>query len=359
MEGTKVRTRAVIVAGVLLAVAALVAAAGNVLFTTAAPGGLTLTSTRVKTPPVLDGSGGDVAWTGAPALQIPVTTFGTPPFKVTLKSVYDATNVYVLVQYPDSNMDVDRSAWVFNAEKKAWERLPDEIGDEDEFGFFWNVSIPNYASTGCTVTCHGDKMIAPKGTMADDWRWNGARSNPMGWARDFHLTDDEKADPSGGFTKDEGYKANSGYQDNVQKLGNAEVPLYWKPYSGAGGVAVGDPRFLLQSEIEAGLARKIVKMDPDGTLIDSANGKVPPFARIPGRILSAPAGPSWNDIKARGIWLSGVWTVEISRKLKTGHTDDVQFDLGRQYYFDMYIKTRQPSESAHAQVPVTRFVFRR
>lgn len=195
--------------------------------------------------------------------------------------------------------------------------------------------------------------------MADDWRWNSVRSNPMGWARDFHLTDDEKADPAGGFTKDEGYKANSGYKDNLQKLGNLDVPLYWKPYSGTGGVAVGDPGVLLQREIDAGLARKIVKVDADGVLTDSAGNKVPLFARIPARILSAPAGPSWNNIKARGAWLNGVWTVEFARALKTGFADDVQFQVGKTYYFDMYIKTRQPGESAHAQVPLTRFLFKR
>lgn len=345
---------------VLIALAALVAA-GWYAITSGPPAAgaaeATLTSVRVKVPPTIDGNGGDPAWAAARALMIQARTFGIPPFRVTLKSAYDATNVYFLVQYPDANMDVDRSTWVFNAEKKAWERLGDDFGDEDEFGFFWNMTIPNYAQAGCTVTCHGDKMIAPKGQRTDDWRWNAARSNPMGWGRDFHLTDDEKADPAGGFTKDDGYSTNRGYDDNVQKLGNVEVPLYWKPYSGAGGVVAGDPRFLLKSEIDKGLAKKIAKVEADGTLVDATGAKVPSFARIPGRILSAPGGPSWNDIKARGVWLNGMWTVELARKLRTGHKDDVQFEVGGTYFFDMYIKTRQKGEAAHGQVPVTRFLF--
>ena len=318
----------------------------------------TLTSVLVKTAPVLDGNASDAVWTNATESKIGVRTFGSSTFKITLKSVYDGTNVYFLVQYPDSNKEANRGEWAYDASKKAWAVIPDDFGDEDEFGFFWNYNVPGYSKTGCLTLCHGDKMYTPKGTWADEWTWNASRTNPMGWGRDFRITDNPNADEAGGFAKDEGYKTNTGYKDNVQKLGTVEVPLYWKPYSGAGGISVGDPHYLLQSEIDAGLTKKIVKIDSDGTLVDRAGNKVPFFARIPGRILSAPAGPSWNDVKAEGIWQNnGMWTVEIARKLNTGHADDVQFEVGKEYYFDMYIKTRQPGEAAHAQVPVTKFVF--
>jgi hypothetical protein len=316
-----------------------------------------LRSAFVTTAPIIDGNGTEAAWAAASALEIPVRTFGTPGFNITLKSVYDANNVYFLVQYPDSNCEQHRGAWAFNAANGAWERLSDDYGDEDEFGFFWNINIPNYSRAGCYLTCHGDKMIAPTGTTADDWRWNATRSNPMGWARDFHLTDDANADPAGGFTKDEGYATNRGYKDNVQTLGDVQAPLYWKPFSGSGGIVVGAPEYLLQSEIGPTLGQKITKVEADGTLVDEAGNRVPLFTHIPGWILSAPSGPSWNNIKARGTWRDGVWTVELSRQLNTGQNDDVQFQVGQEYYFDMYIKTRQPGEFAHAQVPVTKFVF--
>ncbi len=313
-------------------------------------------SIAVTTTPTLDGNANDAVWQNAPATILDVATVGNPPYKILMKSVYDDKNVYFLVQYPDMNMDVDRHEWAYNAEKKAWEILSDDYGDEDEFGFFWNNNIPNYDKTGCLTSCHGDKMVAPKGAWTDDWRFNTTRANPMGWARDFHFTDDETADPSGGFTKDEGYSTNRGYADNTQKIGDADVPLYWKPYSGAGGVAVGDPRYILQSEIDAGFVKKIVKVETDGTLVDEAGNKVPSFTHIPGWILSAPSGPSWNDIQAKGNWLNGVWTVELARKLNTGNKDDVQFETGKDYFFDMYIKSRQPNEGGpHATVLVAKF----
>jgi len=200
-------------------------------------------------------------------------------------------------------------------------------------------------------------MYTAKGTWVDIWQFNGARSLPMGWGRDMRLTDNPDADPSGGFVKDEGFDTNSGHADNVQSLNGVDVPLYWKPFSGAGGVSVGDAVFLLQSEIDSGYAKKIVSVGADGTLTDETGASVPAFARIPGRILSAPAGPSWSDIQAVGNWQNGIWTVEFARKLNTGHADDIQFDTAKEYYFDIYIKTRQAGEQDRQTVSVSKFVF--
>ena len=323
----------------------------------------TLTSIKVALAPHLDGSGDDLAWQVAPARVLDATANGIKPFQVTVKSAYDAEKVYFLMQYPDYNKDVIRAPWAYNAEKQAWERQDDSFGDEDESGFYWNVNVPNYQVKGCADLCHDQdpnnkKMYTPKGTWVDIWQFNGARSLPMGWGRDMRLTDNPDADPSGGFVKDEGYSdANSGHVDNVQTLNGVDVPLYWKPFSGVGGVSVGDAVFLLQSEIDAGYAKKIVSVGPNGTLTDETGATVPLFARIPGRILSAPAGPSWSDIQAVGNWQNGVWTIEFARKLNTGHADDVQFDLAKEYYFDIYIKTRQTGEVDRQTVSVSKFVF--
>jgi hypothetical protein len=86
---------------------------------------------------------------------------------------------------------------------------------------------------------------------------------------------------------------------------------------------------------------------------------LPPFVLMQPHAPLSQLHSSWNNIKARGAWLNGVWTVEFSRALKTGYADDVQFELAKRHYFDMYIKTRQPGEAAHAQVPLTRFAFKR
>ena len=331
---------------------------------THAPQSNALTSAKTDMPPRLDGSGDDLVWQVAPARVLDVTTNGIKPFQMTLKSAYDSENMYFLVQWPDMNREDIRSPWAYNADKKAWERLDDSVGDEDEFGFYWNYNVPNYEVNGCKDLCHDQdpnnkKMYTPAGTWVDVWQWTAARSNPNGWMRDMRQTDnpDASASPAGGFVEDEGSKVASGYADNVQTINGVDVPIYWKPYSGASGVIVGNPHFLLQSEIDAGLAKKIVSVGADGALTDEAGNTVPWYARIPGRILSPPVGPSWNDIKASGAWLNGVWSVEVARKLNTGHADDVQFDTSKEYYFDIYLKTRQAGEVDRQTLYVSKFVF--
>ena len=39
------------------------------------------------------------------------------------------------------------------------------------------------------------------------------------------------------------------------------------------------------------------------------------------------------DVRAKGVWRDGTWTVEFSRKLMTGQIDDIQFDRRKAYQF--------------------------
>lgn len=319
-----------------------------------------LVSAPVAGAPIVDGAVFDPAWAMAPETALKIQASGIPMYEMKIRSVYTADMVYFLFQYPDSNYDVVRQAWAYDAKAKTWGYLSDDFGDEDEFGLWWNMTMPDYAAKGCFQSCHGDKMVAPTGTNADDWRWNSIRSNVMGWTRDFIMTDNPDADPSGGFTKDEGFEVNRGYVNNEQKVDGVLIPAYWKPFSGTGGVATGDPRYLLQAEIDAGVAKKIASFDKaTGALTDETGAVVPSWVLIPGYLLSLPSGPSWNDITAKGTWRNGVWTVEMARKLVTSHKDDMQFsDLTATYYFDGYIKTRQPGAvGPHDNIPTTPFVF--
>ena len=48
--------------------------------------------------------------------------------------------------------------------------------------------------------------------------------------------------------------------------------------------------------------------------------------RLPRFFQRAPAG-SAADVRARGKWSGGKWTIEFARKLKTGNNDDLDIDL--------------------------------
>lgn len=53
---------------------------------------------------------------------------------------------------------------------------------------------------------------------------------------------------------------------------------------------------------------------------------------ISGYKLRAPKG-SRADVRAKGVWKDGMWTVEFARKLDTGQIDDVYFEKGLSYQF--------------------------
>ena len=59
-----------------------------------------------------------------------------------------------------------------------------------------------------------------------------------------------------------------------------------------------------------------------------------------------------GDIGAKASWSNGVWTLEFSRKLKTGGQYDVQFDdLSKQYAFGVAVFDNAQVRHAFATAP--------
>ncbi|MCH2206108.1 MAG: ethylbenzene dehydrogenase-related protein [Lentisphaerales bacterium] len=50
------------------------------------------------------------------------------------------------------------------------------------------------------------------------------------------------------------------------------------------------------------------------------------------------------DVKAKAFWKNKIWTIEIERKLSTTNFDDVEFEWGKTYFFDI---CNQLLENAH------------
>ena len=60
--------------------------------------------------------------------------------------------------------------------------------------------------------------------------------------------------------------------------------------------------------------------------LDYQGGNVPQYQK------HTPLG-SRADIRAKGVWRNGHWTIEFERSLNTGHPDDIQFDFTKKYFF--------------------------
>jgi hypothetical protein len=312
-----------------------------------------LTAVKVDKAPVLDGKI-DEAWKKAKEIKTSLIGGANLPkggTEVSLKAVYTATDVYFLAQWRDPTQSTQREPWKKQADG-TWVELidpADKGGDnnkyyEDKFAMLWNINIAGFEAAGCMVACHageagkpyGNKYTANAGELGDIWHWKGVRMGPVGQIDDQYLDNtryDKDKTPNAGRKSDPKTGA-GGYVENVSddKKG---------PKFAAKGNKAAPPYWILDQEKEA---------------IDTSKYKA--GQEVPGIIISPFAGDR-GDISARANWSNGVWTLEISRKLKTGSQYDVQFDdLSKEYAFGVAVFDNAQVRHAFATQP-NKLVFQK
>jgi hypothetical protein len=125
---------------------------------------------------------------------------------------------------------------------------------------------------------------------ADVWYWKANRTNPAGYADDKHqeLSDS----PSKKSTE---LESATGKTRHLTRRSDKGKPAYkeFKP-----------------TEFTEALIDRYQESTPEG---------------------------SRADVKAKGKWQGGFWTIEFERKFDTGNSDDVQFDVSKEYLFGVSI----------------------
>jgi len=236
--------------------------------------GQTLTSVSSAKAPIIDGIANDKAWSKTPGISVYDKVAET---NVTLKSVHQGDTVFFLVQYSDPEANELHKPWVWNKDLEAYMLGPQR---EDGFVFKWNledhpVDLSNFADNDY---------------QADVWYWKANRTNPVGYADDKHHVLSIKAAP-----KAKAITTKGGSQKFLQRLGD-----------------------------EGGSSTK-------KRILTEYKGDIQPQYEI-----RQPTG-SRSDVKAKGTWVDGVWTIEFSRKLQTGHADDLQFNKTGSYLFGISV----------------------
>lgn len=304
-----------------------------------------LAAKKVTKVPVLDGKV-DALWNQAKAVKITVAGGANLPngsTEVTLKAVYTDTDIFFLAQWRDKTQSYQRSPWKKQGDG-SWVKLrdPDDKGGdsnkyyEDKFAMLWNINIAGFESAGCMVACHageagkafGNKYTANPGELGDIWHWKSVRTGPVGQIDDQYLDstryDKEKA-PEAGRKSDP--RTAGGYVDNISD--DKKTPKF-----GAKGNKPAPPYWILDQEKEP-----------------FDDSKYKPGDEVPGIIVSAFMGDR-GDISAKASWSNGIWTLEFSRKLKTGSQYDVQFDdLTKQYAFGVAVFDNAQVRHAFATMP--------
>jgi hypothetical protein len=240
---------------------------------------------KVVRGPVVDGDSSDRVWQRAKPVLI---NDQTADETILLSALYTDERIYFLVQYPDKAENPLHEPWTWDADNN---RYVEGAHREDTFVFKWNmmahdVNLSNFSDDDY---------------RADIWYWKANRSNLSGYA-----------------------------DDKIQIL----------------------------SSRSAGLKGKTAHESDEGKRLHSFSGRVhwltrladkgkAPYRKVPrpaqfstqviNRFLPAQPTGSRGDVKAMGRWQSGFWFIEFSRKLRTGHKDDIQFSLDKSPLFGVSI----------------------
>ncbi|MGA1791829.1 MAG: ethylbenzene dehydrogenase-related protein [bacterium] len=225
---------------------------------------------KVANAPVIDGRGTDSVWAKAKEYTI---HDNVAKVDITLKAVYTDKEIFFLVSYPDPDKSDTHKTWEWNKTMEMYKQGPDR---EDMFVFKWNME-PKHVDLSLT---------ADNDYMADVWFWKACRTDPAGYA-----------------------------DDKFQQFSSNELPKSTKLTSRSGKT---------MHLVRKGDSGKSAYKD---TLYAEYKGD-----RMPTYDTRTPEG-SRADIRAKGVWSGGRWTIEFSRALNTGNEDDIQFDMSKKYLF--------------------------
>lgn len=301
-----------------------------------------LVSVKVAAPITIDGAI-DPAWEAAAPLKM---TLDKTPYKpegfpgivsteITMRSAYDAENIYFVVQYKDPTKSLARQPWVKQADgswkiqKKEDATLHDNTYFEDKFAIIWNINTKGFDKLGCAVLCHtaangkvngvadtsaGRKYTNKPGETVDLWSWEGVHSGADGHFEDQFINDNTPADAADWGRRPDA-NTGGGYMANINEAKNGPAFVSAKPDADKPWIAD----------------------DQKAPFVDTFK----PGDTVPSVLVKAQTG-SRADIVSASKYADGAWTIEFKRKLVTTGDkvaeQDVQFsDLAKAYAFGLAV----------------------
>lgn len=235
--------------------------------------GTDLVSVKVGTPPAIDGTIDD-SWNNATKLNVTPTVpdpgnalftgYIGEKYPATIRSMYDADNIYFLIEWSDATKNSTVTPWYFTPATGRWAQeltsrsfdvngaLTREGWGEDKLAMLWNVdfSTPKFLTQTCYASCHVftpymDYSKSPAVYTSNAANGNHYTNGPdekidMWWGRlgyisknvSLHFMDDNYQDWAGGpaVTNLTGGNANGRHVDGLYPTGTDTVwpkrPLY-------------------------------------------------------------------------------------------------------------------------------------
>lgn len=299
----------------------------------------TLVAVKANAAPNMNAGAADPLWASARPVTTELTggaNFGAKPgekgsTKVTLKAVYTADSLYLLVQYADPTNSVRRGPYQKQADG-SWKKLKDPSdkgGDdnvyyEDKWAMLWPINeatARQFDKEGCAMACHegqtkpyGNKYTNLPEQVLDMWHMKGQRTGPLGFLDDQYTDStryDPKTAPNAGRKGDPGPEG--GEYTNVQLVN-------------------GKPQFMSRNALAANAGGTYYIKRGDEVAFDDSKFKA--GDEVASIIINPLTGTDRGDVRVVNSYAGGMHTSVVSRKLVTGSKFDVQFaNLQARYGF--------------------------
>ena len=275
----------------------------------------------------IDGLGNDAAWDRALEVEVPLS-YGAVE-RAWIKALYTDAEIFIRVRWPDATENREHHPWEWSeAESKFVEgpQIEDSVLLSFEAGCEWTPSLL------------GGYMYD-----FDAWQWLAARSDPVGQALDLYGNVQDRSLP-----EFDGYRSRITQDDWILKFTenqDVEQTAEWQEIDRIYMLLPVSEDLWVKAVPDGGQqAPEFVEQLPPPSADEvSTDASYPQFSPIP---LSGSAG----EVKAKGSWEDGYWTVEFRRDLHTPaeHIYDTIFNRLVQFsvhVFDGVERLDQVSES--------------
>ncbi|HPP56112.1 MAG TPA: ethylbenzene dehydrogenase-related protein [Anaerohalosphaeraceae bacterium] len=234
------------------------------------PMDLTLQCRYVQTTVQTDGTANEPVWAGLP--EITTLDFSSQR-PIRLKAFHNGQSIFLLVVYPDSAASESHKSWFWDPTEQIYKPGNDQ---EDMLVLKWRLNGEN-------LSLSPEQLVPHK---ADIWFWKACRTNPLGYLDDKQQ--EVTLEP----------------QAESLALPSKQYGTLYLRRTGDEGQAAYTEKFFF--DYQGNVLLRYYPQEPSG---------------------------SRADIRGKGQWTEGQWTLEIQRVLQTGHEDDVQFEVGQTYLF--------------------------
>jgi len=312
--------------------------------------------------PILDGDTSDRAWRGVKPFSLLTGEGGNFDGKgearIEIRAVHDGTYAYFLFTWEDSTRSLKQLPLVKEAD--GWHLLHSgfQLGDEhqyneDKFSVLLTTMDVTLAGgrtfhpgpqpvAGAPATMSGRGLHYTAAGYADVWQWKATSGGPTGWMDDAHFGPPLDPTPmqaanvvpyKGGFAPDPG---TANYRDNFTveadtsggpRRSRLVAPLRLPKDVAATTDALGDID-LDPTHGESDGARWFMTEKDSVPYSTDVDARIPIGTVIPGVILGGEFSGDRADVRCAARWASGLWALEVKRRLDTTSQFDVPIKTG-------------------------------